>query len=100
MNFTVATGVAGRESRRRLLRVFIRDREVHLGVFGFADQFVDLRAVGAQRLRLDDLPLILVAAELDVLLLGDQLDAAELVLVEGEQALVAQIVERLVEAAS
>ena len=71
---------------------------IHLGVLQLADQLFHLQAVGAQRLGLHDLPLILVAAELDVLLLGDQLHAAELVLIESEQALVAQIVEGFVEA--
>ena len=59
----------------------------------------DRRAVGAQRPRLQDLPFVLgVLAELDRLALGLQFDARQLVLIEGEQALVAQIVGPLVEA--
>ena len=57
------------------------------------------RAVGAQRARLEDLPLVLaVLAELHGLAFGGEIDARQLVGIEGEQALVAQIVEALIEA--
>ena len=94
----MATGVPEANAEAAFLASSSESVEVHLGVLQLAEQLVHLQAVGAQRFGLHDLPLILVAAELDVLLLGDQLHAAELVLIEGEQALVAQIVERFVEA--
>ena len=73
--------------------------EVHLGVAQFVHQVSTGGAVGAQRARLDDLPFVLrVLAELDGLALGLQFHARQLVLVESQQALVAQVVRPLVEA--
>ena len=73
--------------------------KIHLGVLELVDQGIHLRAVGAQRTRLEDLPLVLaVLAELDGRPFGLQLDARELIGIEGEQALVAQVVGGLVEA--
>ena len=42
--------------------------------------------------------MIFIAAELDVLLFGNQLHAAELILIEREQPLIAQIVHGFIEA--
>jgi hypothetical protein len=57
-----------------------------------------LEIIGAQGLGLDELPFLFVAAELDVLLLGEKFDLAELVKIDGEQALVAKIVGGFIDA--
>ena len=74
-------------------------RGVHLGVLQLADEFLHLRAVGAQRLRLQDLPVVLVVlAELDLVPLACSVHPRQLVGIEGEQPLVAQILVALVDA--
>jgi len=78
--------------------VGIVGRSVHLSLAQLANDFFDLEIIGAGGLGLNDLPFLLVAAELDVLFPGDELDLAELVEIESEQALVAEIVRRFVEA--
>src|ERR1017187_2235138 len=73
--------------------------EIHLGVFQFADQTIDGGAIGAQGTGLDDLPLVLaVFAEFHGRTLGGEFHAREFVGIEGEEALVAQVVGALVEA--
>ena len=49
-------------------------------------------AVGAERFRPKNLPLVLVAPKLDILLFSEELETADFVHVKGEQALVTQIV--------
>ena len=90
---------AGGKGGHGLLGVGVGDRGVHLGVLQLADELLDLIAVGPQRARLEDLPLVLrVLAELDGLVFGGDLDAGEPLGIEGKQPLVAQIFGGLVEA--
>src|ERR1017187_8666653 len=77
----------------------LRLGEIHLGIFEFADQAVHGRAIGTQGARLDDLPLVLpVLAEFDRRTFGGELNARQLFGIEGEQALVAQVVGTLIQA--
>ena len=95
----VGDGDGGHFGGRGELLGGVRVGEIHLGVFQLADQAIDGGAIGAQGTRLDDLPLVLaVLAEFDGGTLGGEFDARELVGIEGEQALVAQVVGALIEA--
>ena len=84
VSFTVATGMPEANAAAAFLASSSESVRSIFASFSFAQHFVHLQAIGAQRLGFDDLPLIFVAAEFDVLLFGDQLDAAELVLIEGQ----------------
>jgi len=82
----------GGECGRGFLGIRIGRGGIHLGVAQLAHDFLDLKIIGARGLGLDDLPFPFVAAELDVLFPGDDFELAELVKIEGEQALVAKVV--------
>src|SRR5262249_3305712 len=73
-------------------------RDTYLCVLQFAREVLDARIVSAERLGLEDLPGILFAGEGNVLLLGEQFDLTDFVEVQGQQALIAKIVRRLVDA--
>ena len=69
--------------------------EIHAGVGEFAEEFSDLRTIGAKGLWLQDLPLFFVPAEFDRLTFVNQFEAADLIGVDREQALVPEIIEIL-----
>src|SRR5262249_44489492 len=72
---------------------------LHRGVLRLADEFFHLITIGAQRTRLENLPLVLArAAEFEARLAGGiQLNAAEFVLIEDQEMLLAQVFRLLVE---
>ena len=75
-----------------------RSVRIHGRVLQLANQFVHLEAVGAHRLGFQDLPVGAGAAEFQRRFPGDvELHAAELVLIEHQQMLLAQILGLLVE---
>src|SRR5207245_5841497 len=87
---------AGSKRRSSFLRIFL-GAEFHFRVGQLAEQLIHLSAVGSQRLRPENLPLILVAAEFDDLLVGREFDAANFVGLKREQPLVAQIIHAFVQ---
>ena len=72
----------------------VRGSKVHLRVFQLADQIVDQQGVGAHRLRFRDLPVALrVLAELDCRAFAGESYGSQLVLIESQKPLVAQVVD-------
>src|SRR5262249_39023386 len=89
---------AGGKGARGLLFVGSSGGRIHFRVFELAGKVFDGEVVGAERLGFDDLPGVFIAAKGDVLLLGDELNLGEFVEVRGEEALVAQIGGRFIQA--
>ena len=87
---------AGSKRRSSFLRICL-GAEFHFRVGQLAEQLIHLSAVGSQRLRPENLPLIFVAAEFNLLLVCGEFDAADFVGLEREQPLVAQIIHAFVQ---
>ena len=93
----------GRTLRRcigssHFLRILLGNGGVHLGFLQPADDLFHLKPIGPKRFRLHDLPFVLrVLPQFHSLPLGNDLHAAQLLGIEGQQPLIAQILRRAIQ---
>ena len=88
---------AGVKRAQVLFLIFSR-AQLHLRIAQRPHQVLHRSLIRPQRLGLQDLPLVFASPELDGLFLGGQFDSAQLLRIECQQALVPQIVFRLLQA--